>query len=439
MTNAVATDYGSLLLKDSLGVSDVLGLRRLAFSSKENRAAFRDFVNSLEARPSGAREKAALAACYWAQGNYEKALDATQSDKSGEAAQYIMGRTLLSLGSTGEAVAVLTKLASIAKSAPIQAALAEALRKNGDAEAANSAVKEGIKIAPDAALYAQAGLLADMNGDIAEAEEHYRKALEIDGECVEALFRLAYMADLHGDNETALELYRRCVQMRPVRSRALVNLGLLYEEMGREGDAYKCFLMVHQRHPVDQRARLYHKDSDASRDMFFDEEQQKRRERRNKVLETPITDFELSVRSRNCLEKMNVRTIGDLTRISEVDLLGFKNFGETSLTEIRQMMTSRGLRLGQALEGEEGKPSGKVKTIRKRTVDQAKVLTRAVDDLGLSVRSQHCMQILGIQTIGDLVAKSEKELMEARNFGSTSLTEVKKKLATYGMGLAESE
>jgi DNA-directed RNA polymerase subunit alpha len=63
-----------------------------------------------------------------------------------------------------------------------------------------------------------------------------------------------------------------------------------------------------------------------------------------------VTDFELSVRVRNCLEKMNIRTLGDLTRVSEAQLLASKNFGETSLKELRAIMESKGLRIGQALE-----------------------------------------------------------------------------------------
>src|SRR5438034_8316315 len=54
-------------------------------------------------------------------------------------------------------------------------------------------------------------------------------------------------------------------------------------------------------------------------------------------LEIPVTDFELSVRSRNCLRKMNIRTLGDLTRTTEAALLASKNFGETSLSEIKEI------------------------------------------------------------------------------------------------------
>ena len=65
------------------------------------------------------------------------------------------------------------------------------------------------------------------------------------------------------------------------------------------------------------------------------------------VLNIPVTDFELSVRSRNCLQKMGIMTLGDLCRCTEQDLLASKNFGETSLVEIKEMLATKGLRLGQ--------------------------------------------------------------------------------------------
>ena len=50
------------------------------------------------------------------------------------------------------------------------------------------------------------------------------------------------------------------------------------------------------------------------------------------------------------LRRLGIRTLGDLSRITEPSLLGSKNFGETSLEEIRAIMSSKGLRVGQSLE-----------------------------------------------------------------------------------------
>src|SRR2546423_12273524 len=76
----------------------------------------------------------------------------------------------------------------------------------------------------------------------------------------------------------------------------------------------------------------------------------RRGDRRSQVLDIPITDFELSVRSRNCLKKMNIKSLGDLLRTTEQELLSYKNFGETSLNEIKALLAQKGLRLGQSVD-----------------------------------------------------------------------------------------
>ncbi|GJM22173.1 MAG: DNA-directed RNA polymerase subunit alpha [Planctomycetota bacterium] len=69
------------------------------------------------------------------------------------------------------------------------------------------------------------------------------------------------------------------------------------------------------------------------------------------------------------------------------------------------------------------------------------LLDTPIDDLDLSVRSRHCLDSENITTVGALVARSDAELLKVRNFGQTSLTEIKKKLAgmnlTLGMDLSE--
>ena len=62
-------------------------------------------------------------------------------------------------------------------------------------------------------------------------------------------------------------------------------------------------------------------------------------------LALPISDLDLSVRASNCLEAEDVKTIGDLVRLNEQELLHFKNFGKTSLREVRMKLTNVGLNL----------------------------------------------------------------------------------------------
>ncbi len=60
-----------------------------------------------------------------------------------------------------------------------------------------------------------------------------------------------------------------------------------------------------------------------------------------------------------------------------------------------------------------------------------------VEELNLSVRSYNCLKREGINTVGDLVEKSEAELMDIRHFGQKSIDEVKAKLEELGLGLRE--
>lgn len=437
MTQATQTNYSEILVGKDLTIQDVVSLRRRVSSSSEEKAAFKEFCKSIESEDDPAH-KLARAVCLWISAAWKDARAIALDAGGGVVAGYIAGRCCLALGEFSAAADAFSEIVSKADSGEVHALLSRALRLSHDYKAAATAVKEGLKSFPEnAQLLVEAGILNDISGDSQEAEKRYREALEIDPECGEALFRLGFLCDLRGDNEAAVDFYRRAVRIKPVHSRALTNLGLLYEELGRQREAVECFALVARSHPTDRRARLYLKDGRASQDMYFDEDLQKRRERRNKILETAITDFELSVRSRNCLEKMNVTTLGDLTRISEQELLMFKNFGETSLTEIKQMMASKNLRLGQALEESGKKPPADVQPAPRKADDRSRLLERPVDELGLSIRSRHCMQTLGIETIGDLVSKSEKELLEAKNFGTTSLYNIRKKLAARGLSLKE--
>ncbi|MGQ0552145.1 MAG: DNA-directed RNA polymerase subunit alpha [Planctomycetota bacterium] len=63
------------------------------------------------------------------------------------------------------------------------------------------------------------------------------------------------------------------------------------------------------------------------------------------------------------------------------------------------------------------------------------VLATSIEDLDLSVRSRHCLDSENIRTVGDLVQRSEAELLKVRNFGKTSLNEIKKKLASMNLSL----
>ncbi|MBF0489996.1 MAG: DNA-directed RNA polymerase subunit alpha [Candidatus Omnitrophica bacterium] len=67
-------------------------------------------------------------------------------------------------------------------------------------------------------------------------------------------------------------------------------------------------------------------------------------------LRLPISELELSVRSANCLKDANIKTIGELVRRPEPELLEFRNFGKKSLTEIQDILKAMGLSLGMKID-----------------------------------------------------------------------------------------
>lgn len=79
-------------------------------------------------------------------------------------------------------------------------------------------------------------------------------------------------------------------------------------------------------------------------------EQQKEEEEIDPILLRPVDDLELTVRSANCLKAENIYYIGDLIQRTEVELLKTPNLGKKSLTEIKDVLASRGLSLGMHLE-----------------------------------------------------------------------------------------
>ncbi len=71
---------------------------------------------------------------------------------------------------------------------------------------------------------------------------------------------------------------------------------------------------------------------------------------RYEKLRLSISELELSVRSSNCLREANIKMIADLVRKSETELLGLRNFGKKSLTEVKELIMGMGLNLGMQID-----------------------------------------------------------------------------------------
>ncbi|UZR92396.1 DNA-directed RNA polymerase subunit alpha [Chondrinema litorale] len=65
-----------------------------------------------------------------------------------------------------------------------------------------------------------------------------------------------------------------------------------------------------------------------------------------KLLKTPLSDLDLSVRAYNCLKAADVKTLGDLASLEISDMMKFRNFGKKSLTELEQLIAEKNLTFG---------------------------------------------------------------------------------------------
>lgn len=408
-------------------------LRDAALTNEANTRQLEQLVEELDGKKNAAKKGIAL----WILGRTQQALETLEHGHPGdEMASIFLGRALLDLDKAKQAkVKFREGLAKHADSQPIAYGLVNAMLRLGELDEAHEVLNKAEKrFGAGAESTFLRGFHAELSGDYDQAKSLYEKALQQDKNHAETLFRLARWHQTWGNDDEALDLYEQLRHNQPTYAHALLNLGNLYEDMQRYDQAVECYREVLNSIPNHPRALMFLSDAQASRTMFYDEDGERRADRQSAVLKIPVTDFELSVRSRNCLNKMNIKTLGDLIQMTEQELLAHKNFGETSLMEVKQMLAQKGLRLGQGkIEG------GALPAAPKPVEVSPEVLNQHIDGLDLSVRSRKCMERLGITTIGALINRTEAELLSAKNFGQTSLNEIKQRLEERGLRLKDTQ
>lgn len=438
MAQAVTVDLRELVLSNgTFGPQEISLITRTISEDYTKLAVLRDAVADLEAQgeltPAAAVR---LGVCLYLLGRNERALEVLKKSDGGALAQFYMAKAYFALNRYDEAIACYQAAEKAGYDAGFcRLGIAEVLRYAGKAQEAMKIVDDlyGPIEQTSEYLYQRAATIAALRTNPSEVIALYERAVNTGENHPGALFGLALENDRRGNDDEAIELYRRAASCFPAHVGSLLNLGILYEDRQQYDRARQCYQRILDAFPNHPRARLFMKDASASGDMYVDEEAERQRDRLDQVLNIPVTDFELSVRSRNCLQKMGVRTLGDLTRLTEQELLASKNFGETSLAEIKDMLAQRGLRLGQfAHEKREPEPALEPIAI---SPDAQALLERPISDLNLSVRARKCMSRLNLVTLGDLIRKSADDLLECKNFGVTSLNEVREKLAQLGLKL----
>lgn len=410
-------------------------LRDAALTNEANTRQLEKLVEELDGK-SSPKASAKKGIALWILGRTQAALDALEaSHPQEEIASLFLGRAYLDLERPKMAkVKFREGLAKHPDSQPIAYGLVGAMLRLGELDEAKEVLDRAEKrFGSNADTTFLRAFHAELVGDYDEARQLYHKAMQLDHNHAEAAFRLAHWHQTWGDEDEALDLYEQLRGAQPTYAHALLNLGNLYEDMQRYDQAVECYREVLASIPNHPRALMFLSDAMSSRTMFYDEDGERRADRQSAVLKIPVTDFELSVRSRNCLNKMNIKTLGDLIQMTEPELLAHKNFGETSLMEVKQMLAQKGLRLGQGkIDG-----GGALPAPPKPVEVSQEVLNQHIDSLDLSVRSRKCMERLGINTIGALIGRTEAELLSAKNFGQTSLNEIKQRLEERGLRLKD--
>ncbi len=427
--------------KEDCDAGTVQQLRNGLITDKAQYKVLRDAADTLKKRLATAAEPAAASKIHLKLGislyflGHPKEAVEHLGQAEGALAAFYQGRIQASRDKPQEALAAFDKAEKAGYNASqVNLQRAGVQRILGHLSESNSLLEKHKDLASHSAEYHyQLGQLRLQEGHKVEGVDSLEKAVKFDPNHSGALFQLAMLNDQVGNDEEALQLYEKCRNNPPVHVGTLTNLGILYEDMGRYDKAHDCFRLVLQSNPSDERARLYVKDALASQTMILASDDGLSDPQMAQVFEISVNDFELSVRARNCLKRLNIKTLGDLTRVTEDQLLTSKNFGETSLVEINEILSAKGLRLGQSLEaGGEGSSYRPVGELSEE--DQLK-LAAPVSDLQLSVRARKCMNRLGLANIAELLTKSSEDLMEARNFGVTSLNEVREKLRERGLNL----
>ena len=421
------------LMKDSTTFGPDEVRRLLGSATGASASEFRRAVDTVAAEAQNPTMKVRAGIGFFLLGQPQKAIEALTGCKDGMG-RFYLASALSTLSDHADAAKEFDEAGKLGYHG-IECKLRQAgeLRMAGKLDDAEKIVRatgaEGARLAEYS--YQMGAIMSD-RGDTFGAIEYFERSVDMDPHHTRALFALAVQCSRHGSDDDAIRLYERCLSRPPFYLGALLNLGLLYEDKENYSCAQYCFERVLRFDPNNQRARLYLKDIEATSSMYYDEDTLKQQQKLEQLLNKPVTDFELSVRSRNCLAGINIQSLGDLTRISEQDLLLSKNFGETSLNEVKELMVQHNLVIGQNLAH---KPRDTAVEFRELSPEEQVVCTLSVADLNLSVRSRKCMTRLGITSVGELIQRTPDELLSAKNFGVTSLNEIRAKLGEHALKL----
>jgi DNA-directed RNA polymerase subunit alpha len=436
-------DLKDVVEKDECNLSELMELKRQVYLTPENRQQVEKLASSgsrLDQKFSTENKaKIRRGVLQYILGKTADAAELLGDARQSKEGMFFLGLCQLDTGRYTEAAEAFDKLlhmdtvkSSDTEKQTVIFPLIEAMAYGGKAAEAHALLakqKSDFSSSADGAYLH--GLCCELNGKFTEAYESYDKAVGIEENHAKALFRLAYASALRGDDERSKDLLEKLRGIQPTYSGVLMNLGIMYEDMGQYVKASECYKLVAEANPQNWRAKLYVEDANACLNMMYDDDLRKKREKMSQFLWVTLADLRLSVRSRNCLTKMGVKTLADLILRTEDDLVNCRGLGETSLKEIKEVLEQRGLSLAKSSE-----VAAKIKAgLGQVPVEKEDIFAKPLSEFEWSARAKKCIERLKIKTVGEMLQKSPTELLSCKNFGHTSLTEVKQKLAAHGLAL----
>ena len=438
---AVALDLKGILTTEDLSPDKLHEVRREVHCHVDLRVQLVELLaefGSKVAKALSSENKAEVrrGTSLWLLGKSEETIKVLEPARVSKERSYILGVSYLEAGRPQDALAALKEASEADGSdAHISAAYCEAKIRAGKYDEAETHVDKLLKKDGAQGFYLK-GLLADFQGYHDEAMKSYEKALEIEPGHPSALFRLAYIMDRFGEDSRALELYEQLRKMRPMHLNTVMNLGVLYEDRGEYERAIQCYQTVLDYYPGHGRAGLYLKDAQASLTMFYDEDAARREAKVAQILGQPVAEISFSPRVRTALQKLGVNSLADLVAKSEEDLLQIPNFGRTSLRELKEFLSSKGLSLASA-SGPGGivEPAAEEAPVVAEGPVSEETLKKNLSDFEWSGRIRKVYEKMGVVTVGDLLKRTEKDLLKSKNLGVTSIKEIRKKLGQLGVSM----
>ena len=152
-----------------------------------------------------------------------------------------------------------------------------------------------------------------------------------------------------------------------------------------------------------------------------------------KLLSMRVDELDLPVRASNCLRREKITYVADLVQKTPEKLLSIVGMGRTSVQDIERALKAVGLRLDSPVMDVSTDDSAYGRAAKKLAE-----MSTHVDELELPVRASNCLHNTEIRSVGDLVRKTREDLLAIQNMGVTSVGDIERALARFGLRLGMS-